>query len=125
MFAVLFSFIGLAIRYLVVRQGISGLFSTQPFYNRSTFHVRDIALATSFAALTFLGFDSVTTLAEDVKNPRKNVLLAAVSICVWTGLFGGLLVYLGHLVLAELCHFRQRRYSVHRRHRSRWGRSSP
>ena len=98
MFAVLFSFIGLAIRYLVVRQGISGLFSTQPFYNRSTFHIRDIALATSFAALTFLGFDSVTTLAEDVKNPRKNVLLAAVSICVWTGLFGGLLVYLGHLV---------------------------
>jgi putrescine importer len=40
----------------------------------------------------------VTTLAEDVKNPRKNVLLAAVSICGWTGLFGGLLVYLGHSV---------------------------
>ena len=34
--------------------------------------------ATSFAALTYLGFDAVTTLAEDVKNPRRNVLLAAV-----------------------------------------------
>ena len=57
-----------------------------------------IASATSFAALTYLGFDAVTTMAEDVKNPRKNVLLAAVSVCLFTGLFGGLLVYLGHLV---------------------------
>ena len=37
-------------------------------------------------------------MAEDVKNPRRNVLLAAVSVCLFTGLFGGLLVYLGHLV---------------------------
>ena len=98
MFAVLFSFIVLAIRYLVLRHGFFALFSTEPFYNRATFHLRDIASATSFAALTFIGFDSVTTLAEDVKDPRRNVLSAAVSICVFTGLFGGLLVYLGHMV---------------------------
>ena len=60
--------------------------------------MRAIASATSFAALTYLGFDAVTTMAEDVKNPRKNVLLAAVSVCLFTGFFGGLLVYLGHLV---------------------------
>ncbi|MFZ0746820.1 MAG: APC family permease [Terracidiphilus sp.] len=97
MFAVLISFIVLAIKYLVVRHGISGLFSTQPFYNPATFNVRDIASATSFAALTYLGFDAVTTLAEDVKNPRRNVLLAAVTVCLFTGIFGGLLVYLAHL----------------------------
>ena len=51
-----------------------------------------------FWALTYLGFDAVTTLAEDVKNPRRNVMLAAVGVCVFTGLFGGLLVYLGQLV---------------------------
>jgi putrescine importer len=59
--------------------------------------VRAIASATSFAALTYLGFDAVTTMAEDVKNPRKNVMLAAVSVCLFTGIFGGLLVYLAHL----------------------------
>ena len=75
-----------------------GLFSIQPFYRPGTFHVRTIASATSFAALTYLGFDAVTTMAEDVKNPRRNVLIAAVSVCLFTGLFGGLLVYLGHLV---------------------------
>jgi amino acid transporter len=59
--------------------------------------VRAVASATSFAALTYLGFDAVTTLAEDVKNPRRNVLLAAVFVCLFTGVFGGLLVYLAHL----------------------------
>jgi putrescine importer len=93
----LISFIVLAVKYLVVRHGISGLFSTQPFYNPATFNLRDIASATSFAALTYLGFDAVTTLAEDVKNPRRNVLLAAVTVCLFTGVFGGLLVYLAHM----------------------------
>lgn len=98
MFAVLGSFIVLAIRYLVARNGIAGLFSFQPFYNPATFNVRSIAGATSFAALTYLGFDAVTTLAEDVRNPRRNVLVAAVAVCAFTGLFGSLLVYLAHLV---------------------------
>lgn len=98
MFAVLFVYIGLAIRFLLVHHGFSGLFSINPFYNSATFKIRDIATATSFAALTYLGFDSVTTLAEDVKNPRRSVMLATVSVCLFTGLFGGLLVYLGQLV---------------------------
>jgi amino acid transporter len=98
MFTVLFSYIVLAIKYLIVRHGLGGLFSTKPFYTASTFNVRDITSATSFAALTYLGFDAVTTLAEDVENPRRNVMRAAVGVCVFTGLFGGLLVYLGHLV---------------------------
>jgi putrescine importer len=95
---VLLSFIVLAIRYIAIRHGFWGLFSIQPFYRPGSFHVRKIASATSFAALTYLGFDAVTTMAEDVKNPRRNVLIAAVSVCLFTGLFGGLLVYLGHLV---------------------------
>ena len=77
---------------------MAGLFSTRPFYNPETFSVRKIGAATSFAALTYLGFDAVTTLAEEVENPRRNVLLASVGVCLFTGFFGGLLVYLGQLV---------------------------
>src|SRR5216683_399439 len=97
MFAVLLSFIYMAIRYLFLQHGVEGLFSTKPFHDPATFNVRDIAGATSFAALTYLGFDAVTTLAEDVKNPRRNVMLAAVAVCGFTGIFGGLLVYLAQL----------------------------
>lgn len=102
---VLLSFIGLAIRYVAMHSGLAGLFSTAPFYRPGTFHVRAIASATSFAALTYLGFDAVTTMAEDVINPRRNVLLAAISVCIFTGLFGGLLVYLGHLVWPDYTTF--------------------
>jgi len=98
MFVVLVSFIVLAVRYMLVHEGLASLFSMKPFYDPRTFNVRDIAGATSFAALTYLGFDAVTTLAEDVKNPRRNVMLAAVSVCAFTGIFGGLMVYLGQLV---------------------------
>jgi putrescine importer len=97
MFAVLGTFIVLAIRYLVSQHGVASLVSTTPFYNPATFDVRSIAGATSFAALTYLGFDAVTTLAEDVRDPRRNVLLSAVVVCAFTGIFGGLLVYLAHL----------------------------
>jgi putrescine importer len=95
---VLLGYIGLAIRYILFHQGFAGMFSIKPFYTPGTFKVADIAGATSFAALTYLGFDAVTTLAEDVKNPRRSVMLAAVSVCAFTGLFGGLLVYLGQIV---------------------------
>jgi len=98
MFVVLLAYIVLAVRYLLGHQGVAGLFSVRPFYNPATFNVRAIAGATSFAALTYLGFDAVTTLAEDVKNPRRNVMLAAVLVIVFTGVFGGLMVYLGQLV---------------------------
>jgi amino acid transporter len=97
MFLVLLSYITLAIRYIFVHHGLLGLFSVKPFYNLETFDVRAIANATSFAALTYLGFDAVTTLAEDVKDPRRNVMLAAVTVCVFTGVFGGLMVYLAQL----------------------------
>jgi putrescine importer len=98
MFVVLLSYIGLAIRYILFHQGFMGLLSIQPFYVPGTFKVANIASATSFAALTYLGFDAVTTLAEDVKNPRRSVMLAAVSVCAFTGLFGGLMVYLAQIV---------------------------
>lgn len=105
MFAVLGCFIVLAIRFLLARDGVAALFTTKPFFDPATFDVRAIAGATSFAALTYLGFDAVTTLAEDVQNPRRNVMLAAVSVCLFTGIFGGLLVYLGHLVWPDYVSF--------------------
>jgi len=98
MFVVVGAFLTLAVRYLLRLQGLPALFSTRPFYDPATFNSQRVWTATSFAALTYIGFDGVTTLAEDVKNPKRNVLLATVLVCLFTGVFGGLEVYLGHLV---------------------------
>lgn len=101
MFVVVSLFVVLAIRFLLRANGVAGLFSTHPFYDPRTFDSHRIWTATSFAALTYIGFDGVTTLAEDVENPKRNVLLATVLVCVFTGIFGGLLVYLAQLVWPE------------------------
>jgi putrescine importer len=98
MFVVVGAFLILAVRFLFRSQGLPGLFSINPLYNPATFNAHRIWTATSFAALTYIGFDGVTTLAEDVENPKRNVLLATVLVCLFTGVFGGLEVYLGHLV---------------------------
>jgi putrescine importer len=98
MFLVICIFIALAIKYIFVRQGWSGLLSFKPFYNPETFDFRALMTATSFAALTYIGFDGVTTLAEDVKNPKRNMLLAPVLLCLFTGLFSGLQIYLAQQV---------------------------
>jgi len=54
--------------------------------------------ATSFAALTYIGFDGVTTLAEEVRNPKKNMLLAPAMVCLFTGLFCGFEIYIAQQV---------------------------
>ncbi|MFZ3341130.1 MAG: APC family permease [Terriglobales bacterium] len=98
MFIVVGAFLVLAVRFLFRAQGLPGLFSLNPLYDPATFNAHRVWTATSFAALTYIGFDGVTTLAEDVKNPKRNVLLATVIVCLFTGVFGGLEVYLGALV---------------------------
>jgi len=88
---VVLAFIALAIHYLFSNGGWVDLLSAAPFYNPREFDLRAVLHATSFAALTYIGFDSVTTLAEDVHNPKRNVLLATVVVCLFTGIFGGML----------------------------------
>ena len=91
-------FLVLAVRYLLHNQGWGGLGSLQPIYNPHTFSFRTIGTATSFAALTYIGFDGLTTLAEDVHNPRRNVLLAIVAVVLLTALFSGTQCYLAQRV---------------------------
>jgi len=88
-------FVVLAIKFLYGGQGWAGLFSLQPLYDPRTFNSHKILTATSFAALTYIGFDGVTTLAEDVENPKRNVLLAVVLTCIFAGVCSGIEAYLG------------------------------
>ena len=88
-------FVVLAVRYLWHGQGWAGLSSAEPFYNPKTFSSHKILTATSFAALTYIGFDGVTTLAEDVENPKRNVLLAVVLTCIFAGVCSAFEAYLG------------------------------
>ena len=98
MSVVIAAFVILAIRYLFHLDRWNAIFSVVPFYDPKTFDYRVIRSAVPLAALTYIGFDGVTTLAEDVRNPKRNVLLATVLVCLFTGIFSSLEVYLGQRV---------------------------
>lgn len=87
-----------AFRYVLIHQNWQGLVSLEPLYDSRSFSVRAIAAGTALAATTYIGFDGVSILAEEVHNPRRNVLLASVLVCLFTGLFAGLQVYLAQRV---------------------------
>jgi amino acid transporter len=88
----------LGIRYLLRASGIPGLLTLEPLYNPHTFRWNTVLTATSLAALTYIGFDGVTTLAEETVNPKRTVPLATVIVCVLTGFLSGAESYLAQRV---------------------------
>lgn len=97
MSVVVFYFMAAAIRYIFLQEGLGGLLSIKPFYNPETFSFGAIGSATALAALTYIGFDGLTTLSEEVKNPRRNILIAAVMTCLITGIWSGAQIYLAQV----------------------------
>ncbi len=101
MTVIIVAFLILAARFLFRTAGWSGLFALEPFYKPETFHLPAIGTATSLAALTYIGFDGVTTLAEEAKDPKRTVPLATVLVCVLTGLMSAVQVYLAQQVWSD------------------------
>lgn len=94
MFIVIAIFVVDAMRIL----GWGGLISSAPFYNPRHFSFSGIGAATSLAAVTYVGFDGITTLAEDVREPKRTVPLAIILVCIVIGFCALLQTYLGQLV---------------------------
>lgn len=97
MSVVVFYFMAAAIRYVIIKYGFGDLFSLRPFYNPSTFSLSSVGSATALAALTYIGFDGITTLSEEVKNPKRNIMIAAVLTSLITGIWSGAQIYLAQL----------------------------
>lgn len=91
-------FIVAAVRALLRGVGQGTVLSLQPFYNPSDFSITAIMSATPIAVLSFLGFDGISTLAEDAKDPQKNVARATVIVCFVAGALFVLQTYLGQLI---------------------------
>ncbi len=91
-------FFAFVIRFLWGLHSYGAGFFTQPFYNAETFSFGGVFRGTSIAVLTYIGFDGISTLSEEVENPRRNILLATVLVCVITGVLSSLEVYAAQLV---------------------------
>jgi len=91
-------FLGAAVRYLFIHPPIGVADWTRPFYDPKTFSVSAVSAGASLAVLTYIGFDGISTLSEEVHNPRRNILLASVLVCIITGTLASIQVYAAQLV---------------------------
>jgi amino acid transporter len=91
-------FIGAAVRYLMLEPpaGISDW--TRPFYDPETFSFSSVSAGASLAVLTYMGVDGISTLSEEVHNPRRNILRASVLVCLITGVLASVQVYMAQMV---------------------------
>jgi putrescine importer len=67
-------------------------------YNRSTFSPPAVFRGTSIAVLTYIGFDSISTLSDEAHDPARTIQRAILLTCLITGLLASIAVYLAQLV---------------------------
>ncbi len=96
--AIIVVFISLCVHYIVAANGPGGLLSAKPFFNP------DVSFATSMAgaaiaAYSFLGFDALSTLSEETRDPGRTLPRAILLVA----LIGGS-VYVGSSYFMYLAH---------------------
>ncbi|MEN1968783.1 APC family permease [Lentibacillus sp. N15] len=89
----------------IVKGGDSGGFSISPFFN-SMSSFAPIMSGAAILCMSFLGFDSITTLSEETKRPKKNIPKAMfLIIIIGAVLFTGI-SYLAHSVFPDYDRFK-------------------
>lgn len=83
-FIAVFIFIALCITNIVQAKGLGGIVSLQPFYTPEM-NFSLLMSGASILAFSFLGFDAITTLAEETKDPKKIIPQAITCIILIGG----------------------------------------
>jgi amino acid transporter len=99
--AVILAFFWYTVRYVLHLPQYPQAYFLRPFYNPETFTVSRVFQGTSVAVLTYIGFDGISTLSEEVDNPRRNIFLATVLVCVITGFLAAAEVYGAQLLSSQ------------------------
>ena len=100
-------FIVLAARFVIGAHGWAGLFDTRGLWRPETFGMRPLMLGASIAAISYIGFDAISTLAEDTVNPERDIAFSTVLVCVLQTIVCVATVYLAELVWPDYRTFPQ------------------
>ena len=101
LFIVIIWFLVVAVRYLIQHPPAGTADWIRPFYDPGTFSLSAVSSGAALAVLTYIGFDGISTLAEETHNPRRNILLATVLVCIITGVLATVQVYMAQMVWPE------------------------
>ena len=99
--AVIVAYFWYTIRYIFHLPQYPEAYFLRPFFNPQTFTVSRVFHGTSVAVLTYIGFDGISTLSEEVDNPKRNIFLATVLVCVITGFLAAAEVYGAQLLSSQ------------------------
>jgi amino acid transporter len=84
---ILAGFMGLGVAALYHGKG-NGALTFAPIFNRATFDAGKLFSATSICIMSFLGFDAVSTLAEEVQGGDRRVVgRAIIAVLLFSALF--------------------------------------
>ena len=91
-------FVLVSARWVVLQHGFSGLLAWHSFYNPLTFGLHPLMLGAAIASLSYIGFDAISTLAEDTIRPERDISIATILVCLIQTAFCVLTAYLAALV---------------------------
>lgn len=102
LFIVVFSF--LSIRHILTNQSVFELFSISPFFQHGI-GISTVVAGASILCFSFLGFDSVTTFAEEVKKPEQTLPRAVLLVTIIGGIVFIAVSYLAQMVYPDYASF--------------------
>lgn len=102
-FAVVFYFIFAAVGAL--NHGVGDGFTMNALYDPGTFDFKLILAGTAIACFSFLGFDGITNLVEEIKEPKKNLPRATVLTCLIMMAVFVAMAYLGQCLYPDYTAF--------------------
>lgn len=94
-------FVLCTIKYVLIDGNGMGGLSLAPFYEPGKIDLQLIATAASIAVLGFIGFDSISTLSEETKNPTKTVGRSVVASLALIGMLFMVQSYMASLAHPE------------------------
>ena len=94
--AVLFVYV--SARWVILKHGVSGLLDWRGIFRPETFSVHALMGGAAIATISYIGFDAISTLAEDTIHPERDISFATVLVCLIQAVFCGVTAYLAALV---------------------------
>lgn len=91
-------FIVLAARQVWAHNGAGGLLSRSELMRSDTLALQPVMLGAAIATLSYIGFDVISTLAEDTLHPKRDIGFATVFVCILQTAICVVTVYLAALV---------------------------
>lgn len=90
-------FIICIVKYVSGGGGSGSFFEPLALYNPETFEAKGVLAASAVLCASFVGFDAVTTLAEEAKEPEKVMGKAIMGVVIGAGIVFAIVAYFSHI----------------------------